>query len=124
MTLLTLQVVQQKLLGMITDAKMSAEEKVTCCCCVGKGSASLKAHVDKSAYVPGERVGILCNIANNSEEGFNKVKVELKRVLHLHSNRRHSHTDTTVIDRSDHQGVGPNEVRDMNNPLQLQLQLR
>jgi hypothetical protein len=49
-------VVQQRMLSPITDIRTECTEKVTCCCCVNKGTAHLKAHVDKSHYVPGETV--------------------------------------------------------------------
>eukprot|EP00039_Didymoeca_costata_P000549 m.46114 g.46114 ORF g.46114 m.46114 type:complete len:433 (-) comp10336_c0_seq1:81-1379(-) len=116
-------VVLQRLQGAITNTMNEAQESVTCCCCVNKGSAHLKAHLDKNAYAPGEIVNILCNIENNSEEGFNKVRVELVRSLTLRDNHGHTHTSSNTVSRNDYRGVGPQEVRGQNNPLSLPLQL-
>lgn len=116
-------VVQQKLVQAITNAQTEAHAKVTCCCCIGKGTADLKAHLDKNAYVAGEAAQILCNISNQSEEGFGKVRVELHRSMTLRDNRGHTHRSNDVVCRQQFGGVGPGEVRDDSNPLALSLTL-
>lgn len=116
-------VVQQKLRAPIMNTKREAHEQITKCCCINKGSADLKAHLDKNAYVAGETAQVICEIENQSEINFKTCKVELVRVLTLRSNSGRRHYNKDVVARQDYPGIGPGEVRSADSALSIPLQL-
>lgn len=63
-------IVQQRLVEPITELRLECTEDVKMCCCIDRGQAHLSAHLDKSAYMPGETVGIISEITNTSKQDF------------------------------------------------------
>jgi len=116
-------VVQQRLMQPIIQVRLEATENVTACCCFGKGQAHLSAHLDKSAYVPGENIGILAEITNQSEEAFGNVRVELRRRMTIRANGGETQTTDVRVATSGYGGVGKGEVRVGANALPLPLGL-
>eukprot|EP00041_Stephanoeca_diplocostata_P039436 m.1625578 g.1625578 ORF g.1625578 m.1625578 type:complete len:423 (+) comp25394_c0_seq1:82-1350(+) len=116
-------VVLQRMMNPITNIRTECTQSVTKCCCCKEGDARLTAHLDKSAYVPGETVQILCEITNDSPQKFEKVKVELVRSMTIRSNTGRSHTTRDIVAVNQYRGIGANESRTGSNPLSLPLQL-
>jgi len=116
-------VVRQRLMKPIMAAKLECHQKITKCCCINKGNADLKVHLDKDSYAPGETCQIMCEIVNNSEESLSQVKVQLMRKIELKSNGYKRHYISDVVARNDYSGLGPNESRTGQGALILPLAL-
>eukprot|EP00035_Acanthoeca_spectabilis_P021283 m.437340 g.437340 ORF g.437340 m.437340 type:complete len:437 (+) comp18101_c0_seq1:262-1572(+) len=117
-------VVQQRLMQPITQLRLECTEQVTACCCFNKGQAHLAAHLDKSAYVPGENVGIISEITNTSQENFGNVRVELRRRMTLRStNDNETETTDEKVANNTYTGVTAGEVRTGANAMSLPLGL-
>lgn len=96
---------------------------VNCCCCFGRGDASLRTKMDKSCYNPGETAQIVCDVANRSSEAFPIVRVRLERTLLLRDNHGHRHWVKNVVSENDYAGVPENTERLGPNALYLPLNL-
>jgi len=100
-------VVHEGLFSEVRPVSREAQSKVTQCCCIDKGTASLRATFDKNAYVPGETARVVCEVDNQSSLRLRHVRSKLKRRLTLHDNagRRHQMVDTLA--QGSYDGVDP-----------------
>jgi len=78
---------------------------VTFCCCIKKGTATLRATLDKSVYNPGDEARVMCEVENMSSVDIPHLRTVLKRRLKLNARHNHHHLSVTTIARADYDGI-------------------
>eukprot|EP00053_Salpingoeca_punica_P017973 m.174538 g.174538 ORF g.174538 m.174538 type:complete len:431 (+) comp17330_c0_seq5:1933-3225(+) len=119
---ITLNAINQQR-ALILPAAASNIAKVVCCCCCNRGQASISVRVDKNAYMPGEKVDVICDVENHSSEEFQDVRVLLLRRMTLSNGSRTHESHDYVSQQTYPMHITPNMVRTGSDALRLPLQL-
>lgn len=82
-----------------------ATRNVTFCCCIKKGSATLRATLDKSIYNPGEEARVTCEVENMSSVDLPHIMTVLKRRLTLNASHNHRFSSVDTVARASFDGI-------------------
>lgn len=76
-------------------------------CCVSKGHAQVRVHLDKGCYTPGEEAQVVCELNNQSSVELQRLRTKFMRRLRLNDGRGNSFQFQEEISRADFPGVAP-----------------
>ena len=68
------------------------------CCCCPSGPLSIRGHIDRKAYCPGEQISITAEAENGTNKDMTAIKAKLKKVTEYHAS---SNTKTKTKYRHD-----------------------
>ena len=92
---------------------------VLLCCCIPRGTVTLNAAFDRSAYMAGEVAQIRAGIKNDSEQNVQHMRVKLMRFITLRSSNGHVHTQTDCMAQNAYPGVELHSEATRDLPLAL-----
>eukprot|EP00753_Platysulcus_tardus_P010517 PLAT2790.1.p2 GENE.PLAT2790.1~~PLAT2790.1.p2 ORF type:complete len:375 (-),score=167.53 PLAT2790.1:123-1205(-) len=100
-------IIHERVLGDIVPAVREKTQNVYVCCCFNKGSAAVRATLDKNCYAPGETAHIVAEIDNQSSVDFRRITVKLMRRLVIRAPGGRDFARTELVAENSYEGVPP-----------------
>ena len=70
-------------------------KEVGCCCCPS-GPLSIRGHIDRKAYCPGEQISITAQAENRTTRDMTAMKAKLKKVTEYHASSKTKYRHDTI----------------------------
>ena len=98
---------------------------IKCCDCISKGESSVKAHLNKNAYLPGETVNLWVEVDNSrSRAALNSISIKLFQIIRVISNKNVAKVIKKSIYSSKHaMNLGAGERLLSENALNVEIPL-
>jgi len=108
-------ILYERLLSSIEPQMREQTSNIYVCCCLNRGSVTMKCSFDKNAYVPGETAQVLCNVHNESTSEITAIKTSLMRRVRFKAKGGHHFQTTETVAQARYGGVAAAESESKND---------
>lgn len=98
-------ILHERLLSSIQPQTREQTANIFVCCCINRGSVTMKASFNKNAYVPGETAQVVCSVENQSTSEITGIETSLMRRFHMRADGGHHFERVDCIAQARYAGV-------------------